>query len=173
VDQVFYQKYCVQKKGYKVDIHSFSYIEFNVSAVDLVNQIDQFYIINNGVNTLEHVRLVARTNIKIAEQYKLDINKCFLAGLLHDIGKPQTKTIDPENGHVHFYEHHEISAQIAKDILTRLRYSNDIIDEVVYLVQNHMELMNAPFNSKKARMIKRDKPDLSMRPIRDLPKIKF
>jgi tRNA nucleotidyltransferase (CCA-adding enzyme) len=71
-----------------------------------------------------------------------------LAALFHDIGKPQTKTIDPD-GDIHFYEHDEVSANIAQEILTRLRYSNDIIDEVVYLVRNHMELMNYPMMSEK------------------------
>jgi tRNA nucleotidyltransferase (CCA-adding enzyme) len=71
-----------------------------------------------------------------------------LTALLHDIGKPCVREVD-EEGHVHFYEHDEVSAEIAQEILTRLRYSNDIIDEVVYLVRYHMELMNYPMMTNK------------------------
>jgi tRNA nucleotidyltransferase (CCA-adding enzyme) len=72
-----------------------------------------------------------------------------LTALFHDIGKPLCKTTE-ENGHVHFYGHDEVSANMAKEIMTRLKYDNQMIDEVIYLVRYHMELMNAPFNSNKA-----------------------
>lgn len=72
-----------------------------------------------------------------------------LAALFHDIGKPKCKSID-EKGNIHFYGHEEISAKMAKEIMTRLKYDNQIIDEVVYLTFHHMELMNEPFSNKKA-----------------------
>lgn len=59
-----------------------------------------------------------------------------LAVLLHDIGKPYCRTID-ESGVGHFYGHAKISAEIAEDILIRLRFSNDIKDKVVELIANH------------------------------------
>lgn len=71
-----------------------------------------------------------------------------LTALLHDIGKPCVREVDDE-GHVHFYEHDEVSAEIAQEVLTRLRYSNDIIEKVVYLVRYHMELMNYPMMTNK------------------------
>jgi len=66
-----------------------------------------------------------------------------LAALLHDIGKPFAKSID-KDGILHFfgnsmYPSHEIvSAEIAEKILKRLRYSNEVIDEVIYLIRYHM-----------------------------------
>jgi tRNA nucleotidyltransferase (CCA-adding enzyme) len=72
-----------------------------------------------------------------------------LTALFHDIGKPIVKTTT-EDGNVHFYGHDEVSANMAKEIMTRLKYDNQMIDEVTYLVRYHMELMNAPFNSNKA-----------------------
>jgi len=39
---------------------------------------------------------------------------------------------------IHFYKHEEASAELAKEILTRLKYPNDIIDAVVIAVKNHM-----------------------------------
>lgn len=60
-----------------------------------------------------------------------------LAGLLHDIGKLKTRTID-KDGNVHFYKHELIGKHIAYDILKRLKFSNDIIDDVVFAIGEHM-----------------------------------
>lgn len=59
-----------------------------------------------------------------------------LAVLLHDVGKPYCYTED-KNRVGHFYGHAKISAEIAEDILTRLRFSNDVKDKVVELIANH------------------------------------
>lgn len=60
-----------------------------------------------------------------------------LAALLHDIGKPQCFTVD-ENGKGHFYGHHKKSAEIAENILTRLKFDNKTIGIVKLLVNEHM-----------------------------------
>ena len=59
-----------------------------------------------------------------------------LAMLLHDIGKPVAFTIG-DDGVGHYYGHPEISAQMAEQILTGLRYDRATIDRVVLLVRNH------------------------------------
>lgn len=56
--------------------------------------------------------------------------------LLHDVGKPDTKTIG-KDGFDHFYAHPIKSAKIAKKILQRLKFDNDTIDNVVRLIQWH------------------------------------
>lgn len=60
-----------------------------------------------------------------------------MAALLHDIGKVNTKTTD-DKGNVHFYGHELAGADIAETVLRRLKYSNDFIDKVKFLVKNHM-----------------------------------
>ena len=60
-----------------------------------------------------------------------------MAALLHDIGKIKVKTVD-EKGNVHFYQHELASAELCETILRRLKYSNDFIDKVKFLVKNHM-----------------------------------
>jgi poly(A) polymerase len=60
-----------------------------------------------------------------------------LAVLLHDIGKPATRTADPE-GNVHFYGHEEVGADIVRTLLNRLRFPSVEIDSVVRLVRLHM-----------------------------------
>ena len=64
-----------------------------------------------------------------------------LAALFHDIGKPQTKSVI--DGEIHFYEHEEVSSDIARDIMKRLRYPNEIINKVVFAIQSHMRLKGA------------------------------
>ena len=59
-----------------------------------------------------------------------------LAMLLHDIGKPLTKTTD-ENGKDHFIKHPKESARLAQDILRRLKFDNDTLKKVCRLVEFH------------------------------------
>ncbi|MEG0712639.1 MAG: CCA tRNA nucleotidyltransferase, partial [Niameybacter sp.] len=59
-----------------------------------------------------------------------------LAVLLHDIGKPLTRTTDAK-GIDHFYNHPQKSAEIAKDVLKDLRLDNQTIKEVTLLVSLH------------------------------------
>ncbi|MSU40434.1 MAG: CCA tRNA nucleotidyltransferase [Pedosphaera sp.] len=65
------------------------------------------------------------------------------AALLHDIGKPATATRSPE-GRIHFYGHEKVSATMAEALLTRLRFSNAQIDDIVLVVRHHMQLKDAP-----------------------------
>jgi putative nucleotidyltransferase with HDIG domain len=55
-----------------------------------------------------------------------------LAALLHDVGKPRTKD-GP-----HFYRHESVGSEMAVQMLTRLRFSNEVVDDVSQLVAQHM-----------------------------------
>ncbi len=59
-----------------------------------------------------------------------------LAALLHDVSKPDTK-VPTEQGAT-FYGHEKKGSRVARRILQRLRYSNQIIDQVCLLVDKHM-----------------------------------
>lgn len=66
-----------------------------------------------------------------------------LAGLFHDIAKPQTKAVDPNKivdgkAHVSFYRHEIIGAEIVKRIMRRLKFSNQDISAVSHLIRHHM-----------------------------------
>ena len=74
-----------------------------------------------------------------------------LAILLHDIGKPYCYSED-ENRIGHFYGHAKISAEIAENILTRLKFSNDIKDKVVELIVNH-DVQFLPNKSSVKRLL--------------------
>ncbi len=55
-----------------------------------------------------------------------------LAALLHDVGKPRTKD-GP-----HFYRHEAVGSELAVSMHSRLRFPNDLIDDVSQLVAQHM-----------------------------------
>ena len=59
-----------------------------------------------------------------------------LTMLLHDVGKPATKTTD-ENGIDHFRGHPNLGSEMTKKILKRLRFDNDTIERVALLVLYH------------------------------------
>jgi len=73
------------------------------------------------------LRVVARTPPRPATRW---------AGLLHDIAKPRTRSV--EEGQVHFFGHEDVGAAMARDILRRLKFDRPFIDHVTRLVKLHM-----------------------------------
>ncbi len=77
--------------------------------------------------------LVAMENLPDSTNLELRL------GLLwHDVGKPATRSED-ERG-IHFYGHPTVGAGIAREMMNRLKFSNDEIRDVVALVTLHMRL---------------------------------
>jgi tRNA nucleotidyltransferase (CCA-adding enzyme) len=68
-----------------------------------------------------------------------------LAALLHDVGKPRTKD-GP-----HFYRHEHAGAEIAREMLRRLRFSNEIVESVEHLVAQHMYSADPEFTDAALR----------------------
>ena len=67
------------------------------------------------------------------------------AVLLHDVGKPPTATwtTEPDGSkRIRFNAHAKVGAELAKQILTRFRLSNRLINEVVLCVKNHMKFID-------------------------------
>ena len=64
------------------------------------------------------------------------------AALLHDLGKPNCFTLD-EAGQGHFYGHAAISANIADDILLRLKAPTALRERVTFLIKHHMDMITA------------------------------
>ncbi len=71
-----------------------------------------------------------------------------LTMFFHDIGKPQCFTME-KDGMGHFYGHADISADIARKILTRLRYDNETIKTVTRLIHYHDIQLNKTEKSVK------------------------
>ncbi|WP_411827665.1 CCA tRNA nucleotidyltransferase [Luteolibacter sp. AS25] len=64
-----------------------------------------------------------------------------LATLLHDIAKPPTQTVDPD-GRIRFNGHDSLGAEMAEEILSRLKYPNVVIRDAAHMVSRHMQFMN-------------------------------
>ena len=64
------------------------------------------------------------------------------AVLLHDIGKPATYEERPDR--VHFDGHAKLSAQMAKKICRRLKFSKVEIGKIEWLIANHMQVGYIP-----------------------------
>ena len=60
-----------------------------------------------------------------------------LAALLHDIGKPRTRRFESD-GRVSFHHHEVVGARMTRKRMQRLRFSNEMIDEVSTLVELHL-----------------------------------
>lgn len=60
-----------------------------------------------------------------------------LAALLHDIGKPKTRSMLP-GGKVAFHHHETVGAKMTRRRLAALRFPNHVIDDVAKLVELHL-----------------------------------
>ena len=71
-----------------------------------------------------------------------------IAALLHDIGKPVTRTTD-EQGIDHFHGHAGVGEEMASRILRRLKFDNDTTDRVCRLILCHDD--NPPLQERAVR----------------------
>ena len=85
-------------------------------------------------NTPNHIYTVDVHTLKAVKNVE-PLPYLRLTMLFHDFGKPKVKkTVD---GRDIFYRHPEVSAQLAKSILKRLKFDNHTTDRVVRLVKWH------------------------------------
>lgn len=59
-----------------------------------------------------------------------------LAAWLHDVGKPRVR--QEQDGKFTFYDHQVVGAKMAEVALTRLHFSNKVIEEIAHLIYHHM-----------------------------------
>jgi len=82
-----------------------------------------------------------------------------LAALLHDIGK--VPTFERKGGRPAFPGHAQVGAEMAEGILRRLRYPNRVIEQVVDLVDRHMDwpqLRNMREAKRRRLLLREDLP---------------
>ena len=100
-------------------------------------EIDQMVGVDHGphvpIEVFEHTMLT----LQAIQTPNLTLK---LAALLHDIGKPTTRTVT-ESGRVRFPLHQKVGAEMSRVILRRLRYGEDRIADVCTLVREHMRVM--------------------------------
>jgi len=85
-----------------------------------------------------HSLTVLEQAIRLEERYGLSQDLVLrLAALLHDIGKPRTRSLLPD-GRVAFHHHEVVGAQLARSRLTALRFSRDVVTDVARLIELHL-----------------------------------
>jgi poly(A) polymerase len=86
----------------------------------------------------QHSLTVLDQAIELEERYGLRQDLVLrLAALLHDIGKPRTRSKLPGN-RVAFHHHEVVGAKMARKRLTELRFPKDVVADVSRLVELHL-----------------------------------
>jgi poly(A) polymerase len=108
------------------------------------NQTDEYH----HKDVWEHTKRALKASVN-----QVDIR---WALLLHDIGKPYTKSI--QDGHVHFYHHEVVGETLARSIMFRLRFSKEQRRKVSTLIFNHMRpnMYDDDWNDSAVRRLAKD-----------------
>ncbi len=109
------------------------FMEYYDVFCEFIPELAQMYNFNQ--NTKYHIYDVALHTAYVVKNSPYELVSR-LAALLHDVGKPSSYTEDGA-GVGHFKGHANVSADMAKQILTRLKYDNITIKKVLTLVNYH------------------------------------
>ena len=85
--------------------------------------------------------------INVVSRVPADLELRYSA-LLHDIAKPIVQTFD-EKGIAHYKTHEIVGADMARDILTRMKLPVKLIDTVAEIIKKHMILYKKDVTDKK------------------------
>jgi poly(A) polymerase len=86
----------------------------------------------------QHSLTVLNQAIELEPRYGLEGDLVLrLAAILHDIGKPRTRSLLP-GGKVAFHHHDVVGAKMARKRLTELRFPKDVIADVSKLIELHL-----------------------------------
>jgi poly(A) polymerase len=86
----------------------------------------------------QHSLTVLTQAIALEPRYGLEGDLVLrLAAILHDIGKPRTRSLLP-GGKVAFHHHDVVGAKMARKRLTELRFPKDVIADVSKLIELHL-----------------------------------
>ena len=105
----------------------------------LMNTYHDYRGSHHGENVVEH------TYEALKRLRNPDI-ETILAVIYHDVGKPYT--MSEKNGKIMFIGHAEKSAEIAKELMKRLKLPNNLIKDVSNLIEMHMDFNLAQNNEK-------------------------
>ena len=110
-----------------LDLYNYKLFNYFLPELIVLGNIEQESEFHHKNVFLHSVDVVANSPMNIVSRY---------AALLHDLGKPFTKT--EENGKVHFYRHEELSAFLCGSLLNRLGLPKKWIEDIRFIVRNHM-----------------------------------
>ena len=124
-------------RGIRILVESGLINEFlpEVSALQL--EVDEHH---HHTDVYEHSLTVLRQAIQHEKERFPDAEPNIalrLAALLHDVGKPRTRKLEP-NGGVTFHHHDVVGSRMVKKRLQTLRFDNDTTAAVAKLVELHL-----------------------------------
>lgn len=90
----------------------------------------------NVVQGWLHRHDVLEHSIRTAETIRAEL-RLRLAGLLHDVGKPATRSADAQ-GRIHFHGHDLRGAEMTESALARLRFPGEMAAAAARLIRLHM-----------------------------------
>jgi poly(A) polymerase len=86
----------------------------------------------------QHSLTVLEQSVELEERYGLKPDLVVrLAALLHDIGKPKTRSMLPD-GRVAFHHHEVVGAAMARSRLKALRFPSSVVADVTTLIALHL-----------------------------------
>jgi len=88
---------------------------------------------------LEHIANTVEMARKLVSD-KDEREVFILAALLHDVGKARTGQWAEDKGRFTHYGHDKISAEEARNILTKYKYPNKMVDRVTAIIGLHMHI---------------------------------
>jgi len=114
--------------------------------IDMMKGVKQPDIFHTEGDVFEHTLLTLRN---LPKKATLTIK---LATLLHDIGKPVTFTSAEMTGdRIRFHDHDKIGQEMSADVLKRIKMPKKLIDDIGWLVREHMKIFFAFPKMKKDR----------------------
>jgi poly(A) polymerase len=81
--------------------------------------------------------------VDLAGRDEAEADALLFSALLHDVGKPATRTVDPD-GRIRFNGHDALGAEMARAVLERLRFPRETVDRVAGITERHMAFPNLP-----------------------------
>jgi len=99
-------------------------------SIEVVNQIQKIYE-NSNAEVQEHLRKVDFGGATRLAHLKF-------AGFLHDIGKPDTWTIEENTGKHRFIKHDDIGSKMGASMLKKAKFSKKQIDYIAKMIKFHI-----------------------------------
>ncbi len=90
------------------------------------NQAHMYDVWEHNLRTLQH---------SADKKWPLHVR---LSAIFHDISKPETKRYSKEKGVITFYGHDVVGGRVTREIMERLKFPKDLIDQVSMFVRWHM-----------------------------------
>ncbi len=114
----------------------------------------------------QHTLTVVEQAIDYEKDYGLEGDLVLrLAALMHDIGKPATRKLEPGGG-VTFYHHDVVGSKLASKRLKELKFDNETIKSVSRLIELHLRFFgysDQPWSDSAIRRYVRDADDQLLR----------